>query len=48
MNEIWKNVVGYEGYYQINNFGIIKSLKRVCNSKNNKNRIVPEKYYLLG
>jgi len=26
--EIWKNILGYEGYYQINNIGNIKSLLR--------------------
>lgn len=28
MNEIWKDVKGYEGLYQISNLGRIKSLKR--------------------
>ena len=27
-NEIWKDIPGYEGYYQISNFGRIKSLAR--------------------
>lgn len=26
--EIWKDVVGYEGYYQVSNLGRVKSLKR--------------------
>lgn len=26
-NEIWKNIQGYEGYYQISNYGKVKSLK---------------------
>lgn len=25
-NEIWKDIIGYEGYYQVSNFGNIKSL----------------------
>jgi hypothetical protein len=25
--EIWKSVVGYEGHYEVSNFGIIKSIK---------------------
>ncbi len=29
MNETFKDIPGYEGYYQINKFGIIKSLKRI-------------------
>lgn len=28
MNEIWKDVVGYEGYYQVSNLGNIKALER--------------------
>jgi len=27
-NEIWRNIKGYEGYYQISNYGRVKSLKR--------------------
>lgn len=27
-NEIWRDVVGYEGIYQVSNNGIVKSLKR--------------------
>ena len=26
--EVWKDVVGYEGYYQVSNLGRVKSLKR--------------------
>lgn len=25
-NEIWKDIIGYEGYYQVSNFGRVKSL----------------------
>ena len=28
MNEIWKDVVGYEGLYKVSNTGKIKSKKR--------------------
>lgn len=28
MNEIWKDIVGYEGHYQVSNTGQIKSLAR--------------------
>ena len=27
-NEIWKDVVGYEGLYQVSNLGNVKSLDR--------------------
>lgn len=29
MKEEWRNVVGYEGYYQVSNKGRVKSLKRI-------------------
>lgn len=32
MDRIWKNIVGYEGAYQISNYGEIKSLERVLPS----------------
>jgi hypothetical protein len=38
-NEIWKNITGYEGYYQVSNYGYIKSLER----KDRLGRIVKEK-----
>ena len=31
---LWKDVVGFEGYYQISNLGNVKSLPRERNSKN--------------
>lgn len=34
MIEIWKDVAGYEGYYQISNLGRAKSLDRVVKRKN--------------
>lgn len=43
IKEIWKDVVGYEGLYQISNYGILRSLKdkngvaRIRNLKYQKN-----------
>ena len=31
--EIWKDVIGYEGLYQVSNLGNIKSLKRITKGK---------------
>ena len=28
MNEIWKDIAGYEGYYQVSNLGRVKSVSR--------------------
>lgn len=33
MEEIWKPVVGYEGYYEVSSFGRIRSLSRTVSSK---------------
>lgn len=30
MKETWKDIEGYVGYYQISNFGRVKSLERIC------------------
>lgn len=34
MEEIWKDVVGYEGLYEVSNFGRIKGLAKISNSGN--------------
>lgn len=34
MNEEWRDIKGYEGLYQVSNFGRVKSLR----DKNNKER----------
>lgn len=33
MEEIWKDIPGYEGYYQVSNLGNVKSLKRKTNNQ---------------
>lgn len=40
MKEVWKDIEGYEGLYQISNFGNVKSLDRKVNAKNNKKRLI--------
>lgn len=40
--EEWRDIPEYEGYYQVSNFGVVKSLKRECVSPKGF-RIVPEK-----
>ena len=32
MGEIWKDINGYEGYYQVSNLGRVKSLPRIIKS----------------
>ena len=36
MQEIWKPVVGYEGYYEVSNLGNVRSVDRICIQKNSK------------
>ena len=38
--EIWKDVPGYEGFYQCSNFGNVKSLDRVVKRNNNNKRVI--------
>lgn len=41
MNEQWKDVVGYEGYYQVSNYGRIRSVDRIdSNGLHRKGRIL--------
>lgn len=54
-DEIWKDIPNYEGYYQISNYGRLKSLEKYVNSgiKNNskvkrKERICTAKINKLG
>lgn len=43
-NEIWKDVPGYEGSYQVSNLGNVKSLARWIDSSANKGYLSKEKY----
>lgn len=36
MKEVWKDVVGYEGYYKVSNLGRIKTVPRESKKKNRK------------
>ena len=44
MNEVWKDIEGYEGMYQVSNLGNVKSLSR----KNTKGQILSEKLLAFG
>ena len=43
MTEIWKDVDGYSGLYQVSNFGNVKSLSKHVPCKSGKTRKLPEK-----
>ena len=36
MKEIWKDIAGYEGYYQVSNLGRVKSIERLIAYTNSK------------
>lgn len=38
MKETWKDIFGYEGFYQISNLGNVKSLDRIVKNKASKRR----------
>lgn len=37
-NEIWKDIEGYEGLYQVSNLGRVKNLERYVNSRSGKRK----------
>ena len=43
MEEIWKDVVGYEGLYQVSNLGNVRSTDKYVNGKNDTKRFVKGK-----
>jgi hypothetical protein len=45
-NEIWKNIVGYEGYYMVSDKGRIKSLARIIIRNNGKPLTIKPKILL--
>lgn len=47
MKEVWKDIKGYEGMYQISNCGRIKSLERIIQRRTNA-ITVHEKFLQLG
>lgn len=48
--EIWKDIPDYEGYYQVSNYGRVKSLSRYQSRKERilKQQISPEGYLSVG
>ena len=42
-NESWKDVVGWEGFYKVSNYGRVKSLKRVILQGNGRSKRIRER-----
>ena len=47
MTELWKDIVGYEGLYEVSNLGRVRSLDRWTGARNNKLRLVKGKLLKL-
>jgi len=45
--EVWKDIKGYEGRYQVSNIGRVKSLERTATVKNGSKRTVRERILKL-
>lgn len=43
IQEIWKPVVGYEGLYEVSNYGVVRGLTRECKDKNGNKHVQNEK-----
>ena len=44
MEEIWRDIKGYEGYYQVSNLGKVRSLDRYIVNKKGERKHFTEKY----
>lgn len=47
MEEIWKDIPGYEGYYQISNLGRVKTLERILPNNRFKNVLCVHKEKIM-
>ena len=47
MGKIWKPIKGYEGYYEISNYGDIKSIKRVVQNSGSKSGFMTVKERIM-
>lgn len=41
--EIWKDIPGYEGLYQVSSFGRVRGVERIVKSKNNSTKTILQK-----
>lgn len=42
--EIWKDIEGYEGLYQVSNLGRVKSIERIVSKSNGRRMYVANGY----
>jgi hypothetical protein len=48
MEEIWKDILGYEGLYQVSNFGRVKSCEKIIPHFRGGTRLLPERIRKLA
>ncbi len=48
MDEIWKDIVGYEGLYQVSNMGRVRSKERILKVKGLEDIKEMPKFYRLA
>ena len=48
MNEVWKDIKGYEGFYQVSNLGRVKSVDRLVHTEANGIKIRLSKGQILN
>lgn len=48
INEIWKDVIGYEGFYEISSLGLVKSVDREVYVKKGKGHTIKRKGKILS
>lgn len=48
MEEVWKNIPGYEGYYQVSSFGRVRSLDRIDSENHFRKGQILKFNYLRG
>jgi len=48
MKEIWKDIAGYEGFYQVSNYGRVRSLRRTFTRSDGKIKTFQEKTLKQG
>ena len=48
IEEVWRDITGYEGYYQVSSEGRVKSLARTCTTKGGSKRTIKERILKPG
>lgn len=44
MKEVWKDILGYEGLYQVSNLGDVKSLPKHCGNRPTQEKLCSQNW----